>query len=176
MSSRSTTLVGAVVAILIIGAVASIGYYQFEVAPGLTSTTTSTTTTQSVDCTATPSSCVTVTIVSGAAGQPSGSPPLYGYSPLTITVVIGHNNTVVWKNNDTAFHTATSVSGDPAPFATGCLDGIGAACPAPSSGISSYQFTFTVAGVYTYHCDYHPWMTGKVIVLPASGSSSTTTA
>jgi plastocyanin len=99
---------------------------------------------------------------------------LYGYFPLTITVVMGQNNTVVWKNNDTAFHTATSVSGDPASFDTTCLDGIGAPCPPPSSGISSTQVTFTTPGTYLYHCLYHPWMQGKVIVLPASGSSTTT--
>ena len=33
-----------------------------------------------------------------------------GYSPATITVVIGVNNTVQWTNNDVAPHTVTASS------------------------------------------------------------------
>jgi plastocyanin len=182
MSSKGSTAVGIIVAVLIIGAVATIGYYQVEVAPHLTTTTT-TSTTQAVNCAATPSACVKVTIVNGANScSPTSTPPcvsgsgdLYGYSPLTVTVVIGVNNTVVWTNNDTAFHTATSASGDPAPFASGCLDGVGAPCPS-SAGVSSFQFTFTVPGTYTYHCDYHPFMIGKIVVLAGSGSTATSSS
>jgi plastocyanin len=28
----------------------------------------------------------------------------------------------------------------------------------------TYEFTFTDAGEYDYHCMLHPWMTGKVMV------------
>ena len=178
-SSKSSSAVGIIVAILIIGAVATIGYYQVEVAPHMTATTTATTSSsQAVDCASSPSSCVKVSIVSGASspysGYASGSTTLYGYDPLTVTVVIGVNNTVLWTNNDTAFHTATSASTAPASFNSQCLDGVGAPCPG-SSGVSTYQFTFTVPGTYVYHCIYHPWMQGKVIVLAGSGPSPTTT-
>ncbi|MGH9910899.1 MAG: cupredoxin domain-containing protein [Nitrososphaeraceae archaeon] len=27
-----------------------------------------------------------------------------------------------------------------------------------------YEFTFTEVGEYPYHCEPHPWMTGKVSV------------
>lgn len=111
--------------------------------------------------------CVNVTIISGAsspyAGYTAGSTTLYGYDPLTITVVVGVNNTVVWTNEDAAFHTATAASTDPVSFDSGCLNGVGAPCPT-SSGGSTFQFTFTVPGTYVYHCLYHPWMQGTVIV------------
>ena len=183
MSSSKTpsgsTAVGIIVAILIVGAVASIGYYQVEVAPLLTSSTASSTA-PSVNCSATPSQCVKVSIVSGAAspysGYKAGSTTLYGYGPTIITVVVGVNNTVVWTNNDTAFHTATSISG-PASFNSQCLDGNGAPCPpGQGAGVSSFQFTFTTPGTYTYQCQYHPWMLGQVIVLAGSGTSSSATA
>jgi plastocyanin len=28
----------------------------------------------------------------------------------------------------------------------------------------TYEFVFTEAGEYPYHCEPHPWMTGKVTV------------
>lgn len=179
MSSKGSNAVGIIVAVLIIGAVATIGYYQVVVAPNvLTSSTTTTTTAPAVNCLSKPSSCVNVTIVSGASspysGYASGSTTLYGYDPLTITLVIGVNNTVVWSNQDAAFHTATSASTDPAPFDSTCLNGVGAQCP--SGGVNSFQFTFTVPGTYLYHCIYHPWMQGKIIVIAGSSSTGTSTS
>jgi len=156
------------VAILIIGAVATLGYYQLEVAPGQNSTTTtSTSSVPAVNCTTNPTECVNVTIISGASspysGYAAGSTTNYGYSPSMVTVVVGVNNTVLWTNMDAAFHTATSASSDPASFNSGCLDGVGAPCPS-SSGVSTFQFTFTVPGTYVYACEYHPWMRGEIIV------------
>ena len=110
--SSGSTIVGAVVAILIIGAVATLGYYQFAVAGGQTTVTTTTTTTPSVTCPS--SACVNVTIPSGAssppAGYSSGQTTTFGYAPDVVTVVIGKNNTVFWTNNDVAPHTATSAT------------------------------------------------------------------
>ena len=151
-------MVGIVVAILIVGAVATLGYYQVEVAPYQTTSSSTTGTQNSVDCAATPSRCVNVNITSGAStpysGYQPGSTTLYGYDPLTRTVVIGVNNTVVWTNRDSAFHTATSTSG-PDSFDSGCLNGNGATCPTGSGG-STYQFTFTKAGTYTVSAGYTP--------------------
>lgn len=72
------------------------------------------------------------------------------YSPDTITVVIGVNNTVTWVNQDIASHTVTSNSD---VFDSGNLN--------PGE---TWTYTFTAPGVYEYHCDYHPWMTGTVVV------------
>jgi len=82
----------------------------------------------------------------GAAGNPN-SP---GFSPSTITVVIGVNNTVVWNNDDSVPHTVTANDGS---FSSGNLN--------PGD---SYSFTFTTPGTYAYHCSYHSWMKGTVIV------------
>jgi len=82
----------------------------------------------------------------GAAANPN-SP---GFSPSAIKVVIGINSTVVWINDDSVPHTVTADDGS---FSSGNLN--------PGD---SYSFTFTSPGTYTYHCSYHSWMKGTVIV------------
>lgn len=151
---------GAVVAILIVGAVATLGYYQFAVAGNQTSTTT----TSSVPLVTCPSSaCVNVTIPTGASSPPSnytgGATTHFGYSPDVVTVVIGKNNTVFWINDDAAPHTVTSDT-------SGVFDS-GLTGPLTTQG-GTYQFTFTTAGTYHYHCSFHSWMQGTVIVKAAT--------
>ena len=92
-----------------------------------------------------------VTILPGAA-----YPNSTGFSPPTITVVIGVNNTVEWVNNDTAPHTVTATDRS---FDSGNLN--------PGE---TWTFTFTTPGTYTYVCTYHPWMKGTVVVLASSGT------
>jgi plastocyanin len=72
------------------------------------------------------------------------------YSPSPVTVVMGVNNTVSWVNNDSAPHTVTANDGS---FDSGNL--------APTG---TFTFTFTTPGTYLYHCIYHPWMVGTIIV------------
>jgi plastocyanin len=151
------------VAILIIGAVATLGYYQFEVAANQTSTL-STQTAPAVTC---PSAqCANVTIQSGASSPPSGyssgQKTTYGFTPDTITVVIGVNNTIYWTNNDAAIHTATSDTAG--VFDTGNIN----------QGTSA-QVTLTTPGTYTYHCTYHAWMQGTIIVKAAQATGATST-
>jgi plastocyanin len=77
------------------------------------------------------------------------------YNPSVITVVVGVNNTVLWKNEDSVAHTVfseTTPAGAPA-FSSGQI----------ASG-SGYTYTFTVPGTYQYYCTIHPWMGGIVIV------------
>lgn len=181
MSAKGSTVVGVIVAILIVGAVGVVGYYQFEVAPSQLSTSATTTTSSGpppVDCQTSPSECVNITVAAGASspysGYTSGSTTLYGYSPMNVTLVIGVNSTVVWSNQDVAFHTATSSAGDPASFDSGCINGESVACT--SAGVNSYEFTFTVPGIYLYHCDYHPWMQGEIVVLKGTGTTSSSTS
>jgi plastocyanin len=94
-----------------------------------------------------------VNIVSGAQNPNNG---LF-YSPQSITVVMGVNNTVVWTNNDNVMHTVVandnSYSGTLNPGDT-------------------FAHTFTAAGVYDYHCSIHSFMTGSVTVLAAPSSST----
>ena len=164
MSSKGSTAAGIVVAILILGAVAILGYYQVEVAPGLASSTTSTA--PAVTC---PSvQCVNVTIASGASSPPSGytsgATTQFGYTPDNITVVIGVNNTLYFMNQDASIHTATSNTAG--VFDTGNIN--------PNGGTA--QVTITTPGTYTFKCIYHTWMQGTVIVKAAEGTGSTTTS
>jgi plastocyanin/outer membrane murein-binding lipoprotein Lpp len=88
-----------------------------------------------------------VTILKGAATDLT-SP---GYLPANITVVVGVNNTVIWTNSDSVFHTVTATDGS---FNSGTI----------FSG-QSWSHTFTQRGTYSYYfCQYHPWMKGTVIV------------
>lgn len=83
----------------------------------------------------------------------------FAFSPATITLVIGVNNTVTWTNMDSVIHTVTADGGT---FGSNDL----------SNG-QTFTFTFTTPGSYGYHCSIHTYMKGTVIV---KGSGSTTTS
>ena len=122
----------------------------FAVGSGTTSSTTSAATTSTGStstATGAPSTgTVHVTIPMGAGTNTSS----LGYSPDTITIVIGVNNTVVWTNDDNMPHTVTSTN---KLFDSGSMN--------PGD---SFSYTFTSPGVYSYGCSYHYWMKGTVIV------------
>ncbi len=98
---------------------------------------------------------VVVIIANGASENAS-----LGFEPSNITIGIGVNNTVVWKNEDSDGHTATS---DIPEFDSGMI---------PPGG--SFTHTFLRAGTYPYHCDPHPWMTGVVTVKAATSTGIAT--
>jgi plastocyanin len=80
------------------------------------------------------------------------------FTPNSVTVVIGVNNTVTWTDNDnqmdangyTPNHTVTANDNS---FTSQSL----------SYG-DTYTYTFTTAGSFAYHCNVHSWMAGTVIV------------
>ena len=125
---------------------ASIGYYQFVVAPSLTSATT--TSSSQVTCGAT--NCAHVSITANAGACIDAANPC-GYSALTVTVVIGVNNTVLWTSDDSSIHTVTGSGWTSVNLNQG----------------DTYQHTFTAAGTYDYHCVYHAGMKAQVIVKAA---------
>jgi len=96
---------------------------------------------------------VVVTIPSGA-----GDNPKLGFEPAVMIIVIGINNTVVWKNEDSDWHTAHSNIPE---FYSGIIQ--------PGA---SFTHTFERPGIYPYHCDPHPWMTGLITVEAPSSSSA----
>lgn len=79
------------------------------------------------------------------------------FSPKSLTVTAG--TTVTWTNKEAITHTVTSDTG---LFDSGDL----------TNG-QTYQYTFSSAGTFAYHCKYHSGMTGTIIV--TSGTSGTTT-
>jgi plastocyanin len=78
------------------------------------------------------------------------------FAPHDFVLVIGVNNTIVLKNQDTADHTITSNPGDPVAFDTGDISGLSSSSP----------ITFTTPGTYAYHCQFHPaYMHGTITVV-----------
>jgi len=104
------------------------------------------------------STSVAVSIPSGA--QNPANPP--GYAPDKITVVIGVNSSVTWSNDDTAAHTVTSTS---VPSGASSFDS------GNMNAGQTFTYNFTMPGTYQYHCSYHSWMTGTVVVVAGTGSS-----
>ena len=72
----------------------------------------------------------------------------FAFSPATLTVAVG--TTVTWHNNDSPTHTVVSDSG---VFSSGDL---------PTG--STFSFTFSATGTFSYHCGIHPSMKGTVTV------------
>jgi alcohol dehydrogenase (cytochrome c) len=91
------------------------------------------------------------------------------YQPLAITVVNG--STAVWRNDDTAPHTATSGLGPSDTnkgkvFDTGIIP----------TGSSSRAITISGQGDVNYFCSIHPWMFGIItLVSSPSGAASSAT-
>lgn len=80
------------------------------------------------------------------------------YVPNQAKVLLGISNNVIWKNLDDTPHTVTpdhrasdSYSGD--------FGSIGVVKPG-----ESFEFLFTEAQEILYHCEPHPWMTGKISI------------
>ncbi|AIF84124.1 plastocyanin [Candidatus Nitrososphaera evergladensis SR1] len=84
------------------------------------------------------------------------------FFPSDVRVSLGANNKVIWKNNDNTYHSVTS-DNDYVDKISGKFDSTATIGLMPSG--QTYNFTFTEAGVYHYHCIPHPWMKGTVTVL-----------
>ncbi len=98
------------------------------------------------------------TVLANANPAPTAAPIVvtirdFAFKPATLTIPVG--TTVQWKNEDSASHTATSLTG---VWDTGNLD----------QGQSG-SFTFTKAGSYDYLCNYHPSMRATIVVKDSGG-------
>ncbi len=74
----------------------------------------------------------------------------FSFSPTSATVKAG--TTVTWTNNDAVPHTITS-DPDGSLFKSSTLN--------PGE---TFQFTFSTAGSFAYHCSIHTSMQGTVVV------------
>ncbi len=72
----------------------------------------------------------------------------FAFNPKTLTVPV--NTTVKWTNQDATLHTVTS---DTQLFDSGNL----------ANG-AWFSYMFTTPGTYTYHCSFHTYMTGTIVV------------
>ena len=129
----------------IIAVIASMAYYQFVYTKEASAKVLN------------PPESVKVSIIEGSALQSQQR----NFVPKEIRGTLGLNNKIVWTNVDTTAHTVTTdnqysdqISG---PFNS--IESLGLIPPQ-----KTYEFTFTKDGEYPYHCEPHPWMTGKVTV------------
>jgi plastocyanin len=83
----------------------------------------------------------------------------FAFNPASMTIYQG--TTVRWTNLDGAPHTSTSDTG---LWDSGSL-----------VQTDSFQYTFTTAGTFTYHCDIHPTMTATINVLAGCPPAVTAT-
>lgn len=72
----------------------------------------------------------------------------YAFDPASLDVAVG--TTVTWKNDDTVPHTVT---GDGGTFGS-----------KPLNPGDTFSYTFTAAGAFPYHCEYHANMKATVNV------------
>ncbi|MBI3943273.1 MAG: cupredoxin family copper-binding protein [Chloroflexi bacterium] len=73
------------------------------------------------------------------------------YDPPEITVKVGTK--ITWVNTGAVVHTVTATDGK--SFDSGDI-----------KSKETFSFTFTAAGTFPYHCHYHPWMKGTIVVVP----------
>lgn len=100
----------------------------------------------------------TIAMLSGASVQ--GSPD---YGPDNANVPLG--NSVVWRNDDTFIHTATSGTGTSDPnnakiFDTKFVNPAESSDPVKLAGVSE-------GDVIDYYCQVHPFMAGKLTITAA---------
>jgi plastocyanin len=149
---RLTSTAGISVIAFIVAIAVSIAYYQFFYVPQASRTPV---VSEEV---LNPPSSVTVRIVEGSSIPTQER----NYVPKEARGMLEIDNRVVWVNEDTTFHSVTSdnafedrVNGKFDSMAT-----IGLVEPG-----GTWEFTFTEAGEYPYHCEPHPWMTGVVTIV-----------
>jgi len=82
-------------------------------------------------------------------------------SPNPIQAKVGQ--TVVWTNDDSAFHTVTSGLIGAADAGKTFDSGLAGPTALTAKG-KTFEHTFDTAGEFDYHCTLHPAMTGKVII------------
>jgi len=80
------------------------------------------------------------------------------YVPNQSKVLLGISNKVIWKNLDDIAHTVTPDHRASDAY-SGDFGSIGVIKPG-----ESYEFLFTETQEIPYHCEPHPWMTGKILV------------
>jgi plastocyanin len=80
------------------------------------------------------------------------------YVPNKPTITLEIDNRVIWTNNDDTAHTVTPDHRQSDAY-SGDFGSTGVLKPG-----DTYEFLFTEPQEVPYHCQPHPWMTGKITV------------
>ena len=80
------------------------------------------------------------------------------YVPNKAKVLLGISNKVIWQNLDDTPHTVTPDHRTSDAY-SGDFGSVGVIKPG-----ESFEFLFTEAQEILYHCEPHPWMTGKISI------------
>jgi len=80
------------------------------------------------------------------------------YVPNKSTVELEFNNKVIWQNQDDTAHTVTP----DVPYSDGYSGEFGS--PGVIKPGDAFEFLFTEPHEIAYHCQPHPWMTGKITI------------
>lgn len=107
-----------------------------------------------------PPESIKVSIVEGSA-LPSQT---RNFEPKDVRGIIGVSNKIVWTNEDSVPHTVTSDDGY-TDIINGKFDSLARDEVGFLDQGETFEFTFTNAGEYPYHCEPHPWMKGKITIV-----------
>jgi plastocyanin len=131
--------------------VVSLSYYQFLFLPAYNAKPVV------ADAILHPAQATPVSIDVGSS-QPSQT---HNFEPKQSKGSLGVSNKVVWTNADSVPHSVTSDNNYADPI-NGPFNSISTIGLIPPKG--TFTYTFTQVGEYSYHCEPHPWMTGKVTI------------
>jgi plastocyanin len=135
----------------IVVVVVSLSYYQFVFLPAYNAKPIV------ADIILHPPQITKVTIIPGSSQQSQAN----NFEPKQLTGALGVSNKFVWTNTDSVPHSVTSDNNYVDPT-NGKFNSISTIGLIPPKG--TYTFTFTQPGEYSYHCEPHPWMHGKITV------------
>lgn len=103
-----------------------------------------------------PEETTEISIIEGSSNKKQQD----NFVPKLVNIQLGLDNHVAWYNEDQTAHTVTP---DPDSHFTDLYSG-----KFGSSGVimpgETYEFLFTGETQINYHCEPHPWMTGKLVV------------
>ena len=83
------------------------------------------------------------------------------FVPKLVNIQLGINNKVIWENIDETPHTVTPDKEFEDKY-SGKFGSTGVLKPG-----TKYEFLFTEEAEIEYHCEPHPWMTGKLVITKA---------
>jgi plastocyanin len=86
----------------------------------------------------------------GGGGNNSNKINISGYAFVNNSITVPSGTTITWTNNDGVAHTVTADGGS---FDSGNI----------ASG-ATWSHTFSATGTFTYHCSYHTYMKGTVVI------------